>query len=232
MPLEDPIPPAETDSIFDFEGNVYKTVRIGDQWWMAENLRSKYYRDGSPLYYNQSMPDSLWGKLTIGAFCNSGGGYVSFNGLLYNWHAVSNPSGLAPEGWHIPTDDDWKQLEISLGMSEAASDLTGWRGTREGEKMKAPKKTDDLYWAPSENVYNSNESGFSALPGGCRLFDGTWGDINLMNYKYMKGFWWSSSGDVSGGAWYRYLDYKYSNIFRYYADKSYGFSIRCVKDQK
>jgi uncharacterized protein (TIGR02145 family) len=225
MPHKDPAYVFETDSVKDIDGNVYKTVKIGDQWWMAENLRAKHYRTGTPIAYNQSQADSLWMNLKIGSFCYLYNSSIPYNGPLYNWYAVNNPDEIAPEGWHIPTDDDWKKLEIFLGMNSEKADLITWRGTNEGEKLKSPR-TKTLGWKIDQNINNSNESGFSALPGGCRLYNGLYID----NDPSCTGFWWSSSEIATNKAWYRYLDYKSGGIFRDYAQKSSGFSIRCVKD--
>jgi uncharacterized protein (TIGR02145 family) len=227
MPFDDPSFKYETDSVKDIDGNVYKTVKIGDQWWMAENLRVRHYRNNVPVGYNQSMPDSQWMKLQTGAYCYLYNSPVPYNGMLYNWQAVNGTNGIAPDGWHVPTNDDWIKLEIFLGMNSDVAGIIGWRGTHEGEKMKSPI-TEYLGWKIDQNMNNSNESGFAALPGGCRLYNGLYIDKD----PSFTGFWWSSSEYGTDQAWYRHLDYKNGGVFRYYAPKSSGYSIRCVKNSQ
>jgi len=103
--------------------------------------------------------------------------------------------------------------------------MTGWRGTHEGEKLKIHKDM-GIEWRIDRDIDNNNQSGFSALPGGCRIYDGTFSDVN----KYSTGFWWSSTTYGADLAYYRYLDYHYGGVFRYFALFSSGFSVRCVKD--
>jgi uncharacterized protein (TIGR02145 family) len=225
MPFEQIIYEFEYDSIKDVEGNTYKTVKIGDQWWMAENLKVGHYRNNVPLFYDQSLTDSEWASLKQGAFCNLYNSSLPYNGVLYNWYAVINTNGIAPEGWHIPTDADWKKLEQFVGMNDGVAEMIGWRGTDEGEKLKSPKgKT--FAWRIDPNINNTNQSGFTAFPGGCRLFNGNYGDSG----QNSTGFWWTSSEHDNDQAWYRYLDYRYKGIFRYYCPKECGYSVRCVKD--
>lgn len=225
MPSRDPDFSFETDSLTDVDGNVYRTVKIGDQWWMAENLSVIHYRNNIPIYYDQSMPDSEWAALTKGTYCYLYNGSTPFNGILYNWRVINNPNEIAPEGWHVPSDDDWKELEMYLGMTSDTANLVGWRGTHEGEKLKSPK-SETRAWTIDQDIHNTNESGFTAFPGGCRLLVGLYTDAGPNS----TGFWWTSSEVGDNQAWYRYLDYQYSGVFRYYTSKSSGFSIRCVKD--
>jgi len=208
----------ETGTVTDIDNNVYKTVKIGNQWWMAENLNVKKYSDG---YSIPKGDQSNWSNDVSGLYSKISE-TDSTPGLLYNWYTINNSHIIAPAGWHIPTDDEWKALEKYLGMSQSNVDKTSWRGTNEGDKLKvqAPKG-----WSEYENVWGTNESGFSAVSGGCRLFNWTLGSTN--NWT---GFWWTSTEHPDNKAWYRYLDYKKSNVFRYYDYKNYGFSIRCVKD--
>lgn len=225
---EEKAPEPEYGSMKDADGNVYKTVKIGSQWWMAEDLRTTKYRDSSFISLVAGPPaDTTWKHLSTGAYCNNlnAGGHVI--GRFYNYYAVVNSHNIAPAGWHIPTDAEWKQLEEHLGMSAQTADGTGWRGTHEGEKLKVVKGTVNG-WSDYGTVWSTNETGFSALAGGCRMFNGSWADPG----QYSTGFWWTTteSADNSTMAWYRYLDYKNANVFRYYGLKTYGFSIRCVKD--
>jgi uncharacterized protein (TIGR02145 family) len=212
----------ETDSITDIDGNIYKTVKIGSKWWMAENLKVSRYNNGdSIIYISQTKPDSEWSNLKTGAYC-----YFDKNfGFLYNFYTITDSRKIAPAGWHIPTDAEWKELELSLGMSTEDTDKLNWRGTDQGDKLKIANGN-STYWLVSSDIYfiaGTNESGFTALPGACRIFNGQWGDITH------TGFWWSSS--VNGNeAWYRGLDYNKANVFRFSGPGNYGFSVRCVKD--
>ncbi len=212
-------PPAETGTVTDKEGNVYKTVKIGNQTWMTENLRATKYRSGVAVTQIES-DTAAWRKDTTGAYCS--GAY----GNLYNWYAInSTKHKITPYGWHIPTDIEWKVLEEYLGMSAEDADKVSWRGTHEGEKLKM---TGPDNWVQHTDVWATNESGFAALAGNCRLFNGKGGDPIGSGYM---GFWWTNTEDTTNHqAWYRYLDYKTANVFRFYGPKTYGFSVRCVKD--
>lgn len=212
----------ETGTVKDFENNVYKTVKIGNQWWMAENLKSTLYQDGSFIVYAQS-DTMVWNNDTVGAYCQYGNN-ASAPGLLYNWYAVNNTAGLAPKGWHIPTDEEWKELELYLGMSSTEAEKVSWRGASISGKLKieAPKG-----WTTYDEVWSENESGFTALAGGCRLFNGVFGQPGL----FATGFWWTSSETPDQEGWYRYMDYKNNGVFRSHTYKNYGYSVRCVKDK-
>ena len=216
----DPEPVQATDSIYDVDSNVYKTVKIGSQWWMAENLEVKRFRDGQFIKDAQSISD--WPD-TAAAYCrydNNG----AAPGLLYNWFAVHDARKIAPAGWHVATDEDWKELERFLGMSQTETDKLSWRGTREGEKLKIQSPEG---WTVFGDIWSDNTSGFTALAGGCRLFNGTWADPGL----FSTGFWWCDSEHDDADAMYRYLDYKNAGVFRSHCAKTYGFSVRCVRDK-
>lgn len=215
----------EIGSVADIDGNVYKTVKIGDQWWMAENLKVSRYRNQNPIYFNPNMTATEWSSLEGGAYTNINFSTVPFNGCLYNWYAVNDPNGLAPDGWRIPSDVDWKKLEQFIGLSSDSLNYTGWRGILEGGKLKG-KKSPQSYWYSNSNQYISDERGFNAYPGGCILHNGTFNDAG----SFSSGFWWSSTEQATDKALYRHLNYKYNSIFRYYASKKCGFTIRCVKD--
>jgi uncharacterized protein (TIGR02145 family) len=122
--------------VTDIDGNVYQTVTIGAQVWMAENLKVTHYRNGDPI---PNVTDTAaWEGLSTGAYCEYDNDInnVATYGRLYNWYAVDDSRGLAPEGWHVPSDDEWKQLEMYLGMSQSEADDYGWRGTDEGGEVK------------------------------------------------------------------------------------------------
>lgn len=196
-------------TVNDAEGYEYKTITIGSQTWMAENLNTTFYKDGSsiPLVTD----DSKWAGLTSPACCWYKNEEESFRpeyGTLYNWYAV-NTGKLCPEGWHIPGDAEWTILANYLGGEGLA-----------GGKMKEPGVT---YWVDPNNGA-TNSSGFTALPGGFRYFDGKFFDLGF------SGYWWSSSQYNEQGAWFRFLYYENSNLYRFSNNIKNGFSVRCLKD--
>jgi len=208
-------------TVTDIDGNVYQTIKIGDQWWMMENLKVTHYRNGDAIPH--VTDNGTWEGLTSGAYCeyNNDPGNVATYGRLYNWYAVDDNRNIAPAGWHVPSDAEFKQLEMYLGMSQAEADATGWRGTDEGGKLKEAGTT---HW-DSPNTGATNESGFTALPGGMRYSDGYFHGMS-----YSADFW--SSAEYSDyGAWGRTLGYGCSEVKRFSSlDKGFGFSIRCVRD--
>ena len=208
----------ETGTMVDVDGNLYKTVKVGNQWWMAENLKVKKFRNGVSI--SQSISNEMWNEKRA-SFCNYNNSETA--GILYDFYTVSDSNIVAPAGWHIPSDQEWKELEQALGMSSSDAEKLNWRGTHEGEKLK---KEGFQYWRNYTDVWATNESGFSAISDGCRMFSGEFSNPNGPGFM---GFWWTSSSN-GDEAWYRHLDYKNANVFRFYGPKKYGFSIRCVKD--
>jgi len=200
-------------------------VQICDQIWMTKNLNIDHYRNGDSI---PEVKDSIqWMNLITGAWCyfenDSAKGRIY--GKLYNWYAVNDSRGLTPEGWHVPTDDEWKELEMCLGMTQSEGDETRWRGTDEGGKLKTTGTIEGgngLWYGP--NTGATNETCFSALPGGARGSDGLF--LRIGGY----GYWWSSSDYGVTGAWFRRLDYNIASILRETHLKKNGFSVRCVKD--
>lgn len=190
-----------TDILIDVDGNSYSFVKIGDQTWMGENLRVRHAPDGSSIgsyaFNNDTIYDLQYGR-------------------LYTWYAAMNGSteekaqGICPCGWHVPSDDEFKQLEMHLGMSQAEADLTNtWRGAPVGTLLKA-----------------GGNSGYNAQMAGRMGYNGSFGYLG--EWEYM----WSSTEYSSNAAWRRCLATVYSTVGRYNTfTKSYGFSIRCVKDE-
>lgn len=210
----------QTGTVEDIDGNTYITVKIGSQWWMAENLKVTRYRNGDSI--PNLKEDSTWANplLNTGAYCilNNDSSFKDIYGILYNWYAVNDERDIAPIGWHIPTDDEWKELEMYLGMSKNDTDVRGeYRGTNEGSKLK---QTDPRH------LYSNatNETGFSALLGGARYH--AYG--SFYNVGYEVSFW--SATELLDEAWYRALHRSCSGIFRSHEYKRSGFSIRCIKD--
>jgi uncharacterized protein (TIGR02145 family) len=209
-----------TGTLTDIDGNVYQTVMIGDQEWMAENLRVTHYRNSDPIPH--VTDGGAWSGLSTGAYCeyDNNPSHVETYGRLYNWYAVDDSRNIAPAGWHVPSDDEWKQLEMYLGMSQAEADAVGSRGTDEGGKLKESGTT---HWSPP-NEGATNERGFTALPGGNRSYDG---DFNYVGSN--AGFWCSTEYN-SSNAWYRGLSHDGSQVYRFSSAKRDGISVRCVRD--
>jgi uncharacterized protein (TIGR02145 family) len=197
-------------SMTDQDGNVYKTLVIVTQEWMVENLRARTYRNG--VVIPEVTDAATWGGLTTGASCwynNDSATYACPFGRLYNWYAVASSNNVCPTGWHVPTDAEWTTLENQLGGSSIA-----------GGKMKS---TGTLYWQ-SPNTSADNSSGFSGLAGGSRNNNGAFG-----NFGY-DGYWWSSSENNTYSALSRLMNYNNGNTYSTNANKSVGFSVRCMRD--
>ena len=206
-----------TDPVTDASGNVYRTVAIGSQIWMAENLKTTRYRDSTVIRLVSG--NSTWISTTSAAYCWYNNDTVNKPkyGAIYNWYAVATGK-LCPAGWHVPTHDEFKTLEIELGMVKSLADSMFWRGTDQGTKMKSREGWDD-------GGNGTNSSGFSALPGGYRW--GVTGEFfNLGSLSY----WWTATEKNATEGLYRRLD---GNEVRVYAEgvrKQAGKYVRCVKD--
>jgi uncharacterized protein (TIGR02145 family) len=193
------------DSIYDSQENKYRTIQIGTQIWMAENLKSTRFNDGTDIPF--VLEASLWASLTTPAYCWFNYDSVGY-GAIYNWYTV-NTGKLCPQGWHVPTDEEWTVLTDYLGgKSIAAGKL---------------KETGISHWL-SPNGEATNESGFTALPAGYRSYAGVFNSI-----KYY-GFWWTSTEWSSIGAWYRDIYHGYNYVDRSNSNKNSGATIRCLKD--
>ncbi|MBT7826228.1 MAG: hypothetical protein HN600_06500 [Bacteroidetes bacterium] len=206
----------------DIEGNSYNTVQIGNQIWMAENLRVAHYRNGNDI--STGFSGSEWSQLgntETGAFAIYDDDPVNIEtyGILYNWYAVDDERGICPENWHVPTDEEFIEMEIELGMSQQVAESIGWRGSNEGGKLK--EQGINHWYYP--NTGATNESGFSAVPGGDKVVNGNY--IGMGSYNNI----WSAT--VNGGsAWRRGITFDNSQIRRWNDNKEYGFSVRCVGD--
>jgi uncharacterized protein (TIGR02145 family) len=197
-----------TTILQDFDGNVYDLVTIGTQTWMKQNLKTTHYKNGTTIPNVTS--NSAWNVLTSGAYCDYDNTPVNSltYGRLYNWYAV-NTGNLCPTGWHLPTDAEWTTFTTYLGGESIA-----------GGKLK---EAGLAHWN-SPNTEATNETGFTALPGGLRG-----------NYAYYtnigdNGFWWSSSESSTLSAWFRYVAYGSSGVARSAGGKESGFSVRCLRD--
>ena len=193
---------------------VYKWVRIGDQIWMAENLA--YLPAVYPASSNSNSELRYYIYEYNGSDAAAGKQNDSFAnfGVLYNWPAAKSSS---PQGWHLASDEEWKQLEMELGMTEDQVNATGWRGDEQGIMLKATST-----W--NKNGNGTDSIGFTALAGGLR------GSSEGFLKLEIGGYWWSSSENSLGEAWNRGLYWSIPNVNRYSFNKEYGFSVRCVKD--
>ena len=210
-----------TSGLTDYDGNIYETVTIGDQVWMAENLKVTHYPDGSviPLVTDITTWGNLYNNNSDDAYCFYNNNSSSAYGALYTYAAALN---VCPDGWHLPTDTEWKTLEMYLGMSQAEADEDGWRGSDEGGKLK---ETGTAHWN-SPNDGATNESGFTALGSGIRAnYDGNF--YNLGD----NADWWTATETSSTAAWSRGVYYNGSTISRSSGSyKGNGYSVRCLRD--
>ena len=216
-------------TVTDASNNTYPTVTIGTQVWMAENLRTTKYRDGSNIPVvtdNTQWANNYNTGATSPMMCwynNDQATYTTNKfGALYNWYAI-NPAtngnkNVCPTGWHVPTDAEWNVLIANLDPFYIPSSDGSQSGTA-GGKMKI---TGTEYWL-SPNTGATNSSGFSGLPGGARFFGSF---RNVSNY----GDWWSSSESDTNNAWSRTLGHNFPDVGRNTLSKFNGYSVRCVRD--
>jgi uncharacterized protein (TIGR02145 family) len=210
--------------VTDKEGNVYKTVKIGGQWWMAENLKTTLYNNGDPIDY-PGTDNIAWSKNITGAYAwylNDEATYKNTYGALYNWYAI-NKGNLCPTGWSVPDVDDWTILETYLtdngyGFDGSGNDIAKSMAATSGWGVSG------ILGTVGNDQPSNNRSGFTGLPGGYRHISGEFYDYG--NY----GYWWSSSEyDYLNGN-YRCLIYSFSDLHSGITGKMYGKSIRCVKN--
>jgi len=244
------IPISEVDSVYyelssafpcgnqvtDIDGNLYNTVSIGGQCWIAENLKVTHYPNGDaiPLVTSSSEFDGLLANDVDDAYSyynNNTSNEADTYGALYtyaaaiadDWQRDNAPDqGVCPDGWHIPTDVELKTLQIALGMSTSDADALGWQGTNEGSKLAG---NSDLWNAGDlETDAEFGSSGFSLLPSGYRSNDGG----NFTGLGSNTSFWSSTEGDLSHQAYRRALSNGNKDIYRGTFTKSSAFPVRCV----
>jgi len=194
-------------TVTDIDGNVYNIITIGDQVWMAENLKVSHYRNGDSI--PNIKDDTLWINSLSGAYCNynNNAAYNTIFGKLYNWYTLADSRNIAPKGWHLPSDEEWAILIDFLGGEAVA-----------GDKLK---EADINLWIDESST---NESGFTALPGGSRDDSGIFEDAGD------AGYWWTTNEHSSSDAFGRGMYYFYSGVAKGYRNKNVGFSVRCIKD--
>jgi len=207
-------------NVTDIEGNIYKTVPIGTQVWMAENLKTNRYNNGDLIGTTTpatlDISDEIKPKYQWAYDGNES--YVAIYGRLYTWYAVTDSRIVCPIGWHVPTDTEWTTLTTYLGgESDGGASLDN---SVTGGKMK---ETGTTHWQ-SPNTAATNESGFTALPGGYRI-----GDVPFQSIG-ADGLWWSSTECDINSAYSRSMNYSVGNVIRYYNFKKMGGSVRCLRD--
>ena len=222
---------SDTNTAVDIDGNVYSTVQIGDQLWMKENLKVTHYNNGDEI----PISGFEWAGLQIGAYAvysadedtisqtTCGDDCADVYGNLYNWFTVEDERGVCPEGWHIPSDSEYMELEMFLGMSESEANSTGSRGANEGSKLAGRGDLWNIGNLEENTVFGTSD--FSGLPAGSRDYGN--GNYNSMSFF---GAFWSSTESNSLNAWNRELEYHSSVVYRFIATKQFGFSIRCLNN--
>lgn len=203
--------PVNNNRVKDIDGNSYKTVKIGNQIWMAENLRVTRYRNGDSI--NKITDNRKWITTTQGAYCyyNNNDSIAPIYGGLYNWHSLQNKKGLAPKGWHIPSEAELQILMDALGGDNFSAD-----------KMKETGTENWLY--PNKDA--NNKSDFRALPGGYRNGQ----DGNFYNMR-SNGYWWTQNISYQMYSWSERIFYRYASAYRNDQSIKSGLSIRCIKDK-
>jgi len=217
------IPCHEEPFVTDSDGNVYNTVIIGNQCWMKENLKTTTYNDGTPI---PNVEDSSWVNITHGVYCwYDNNFYWSYPyGALYNWYTVEDTTRICPEGWHVPTLNEFQVLKaqssglyshgISLKSCRQVNYFNGLCNTSEHPR-----------WEEHNENHGVDEFGFSGLPGGIRFIDGAF--LQLGTY----GYWWTCSDSYTGdNRFFWYLIFHHSAVQSWQYDIHNGFSVRCMKN--
>jgi|WetSurMetagenome_2_1015567.scaffolds.fasta_scaffold344841_1 uncharacterized protein (TIGR02145 family) len=194
----------------DFDGNIYKTIKIGTQIWMTENLKTTRYLNGdligtsSPATLDidsEKKPKYQW------AYDGDESNVASY-GRLYTWYAVTDSRNVCPSGWHVPSDNEWDTLITYLGGESVA-----------GGKLK---ETGTTHWTYDPG--STNDVGFTALPGGTRASNGTFSDIGCICY------WWSATESSDTHVWTRHIHHFIGDIYNFDYYKEIGISVRCIKN--
>ncbi len=221
----EPPDPPPVSTITDLDGNVYQTITIGAQVWMASNLRVTRYRNGDTI--GTAATDSIWGATNTGLYCDyeNNPGHSAADGHLYNWMAVNDPRGLAPEGWRVPTDADWTQLagfliQNGLGYEGSGDDIAKALATDSDWSFT------DIPGSIGNRQEENNASGFSALPAGFRNHEGLFGGAGSY-----AGFWSATLYPGSDSyALMRILTSNNTTLGRSNTLVTMGLSVRCIKN--
>ncbi len=230
-----PPPPVDPGTVADADGNEYVTVTIGDQVWMAENLKTTKYRNGTDIE-NPGTDDEAWRNNTTGAYSwyNNDINQKETYGASYNWNAIENANGLCPAGWHVSTNDDWNRLmnylQTEHQLTNNSEDINAI-----GNKLKSCRQIDSPIggecatsahprWNYHDVQFGTNDFGFAALPGGGRGARGSFESAGAF------GFWWTSNEGAEDAGVYRYINFDTSPVYQGNFNKSAGLAVRCVKD--
>ncbi len=240
---DDALPDDDTPGkVTDIDGNVYGTVIIGSQEWMAGNLRVTRYNSGDAI--PTDLSDSDWTITTEGAYAmydhnhpgaegiDSSAEMVDAYGKLYNWFAIDDPRGLCPEGWRAPSDDEWTELLTYIeSQGFPNSNVTDGAGNalKSCRQVGSPiggdcDTSEHPRWDFHNTHYGFNEFSFSALPGGSRYSNGVFLDLGR------RGNWWSFTEYSGTNAWYRYMLRYSGTAYQHGTNKGHGFSVRCLRD--
>jgi uncharacterized protein (TIGR02145 family) len=222
------------DGIMDVEGNVYRTVKIGQQWWMAENLKTILYSDGTRIMRSPDDPPAPIPTPDVNPYYywynDDASTYKDTYGALYNWYAVNATTiigkNICPTGWHVPSDAEWHTLIMFLDHKATSLEFPDYESETAAGLLK---EADIVHWL-EPNTGATNKSGFTALPGG--LTYGKYPEFFCMN---SDGYWWSSTEYVDPvyewtGAWCRYMNHNSGSVYKDLNSKGVALSVRCVKD--
>jgi uncharacterized protein (TIGR02145 family) len=218
--------------VIDIEGNAYKTIQIGQQTWMAENLRTSHFMNGNPIPTGLSNLEWLRTSEAAFAWYDDDIKNKKHYGALYNFHAANSPNGLCPPGWRVPLDTDFEAL-VAYVVSQGypREDIANGAGNalkacqQEGAPTLSCNTSDHPRWDYHETHHGFDALGFSGLPGGFRNVNGLYG------LKGFSGYWWSSLETSPASAWYWSLEGDTGIPCCYTENQRFGFSIRCIKDQ-
>ena len=219
--------------VVDVDGNIYQTVTIGDQEWMAENLRVSKYKNGDAI--PTGLTNSEWQSATQGAYAifDNDEDMLEAYGKLYNWYAVDDSRGLCPEGWSVPSHDDWTQLVdyvVSQGYPNNSDNPDGaGNALKSCLQVNSPFEDCDTSehprWNQNDTHSGFDEFGFSGLPGGLRINNG------LFNFVGIFGYWWSATEAPGNNAYLRRLASSQGSMETFSAsDKTSGYSVRCFRE--
>lgn len=224
------LPFTANSQIKDIDGNTYKTINIGSQTWMAENLKTTKLNDGTKIPVIEDNDQFIAQKTPALCWYNNENTYEKIYGGLYNWYSVKTLK-LCPTGWHVPSDAEWMTLELAIGITQDDAVNGVWdRGKDHGDKLKDPSG-----WDSADNTVKT--SGFAALPGGLRADDGSFMSAKKesgMNFNLSAYFWTSTPREGTEienakDAYYRSINQD-NSIERNISNNYRAHSIRCIKD--
>ncbi|MDZ7739335.1 MAG: fibrobacter succinogenes major paralogous domain-containing protein [Bacteroidales bacterium] len=222
---EEDNPLFQTGTVTDIDGNIYNTVKIGTQWWMSENLRTTKFNDGSDIETTTPISISIvfmdtavyqWAYLGNEAF-------AQIYGRLYTWYTATDERGLCPDGWHVPTDNDWTTLtdylvENGYGNDGEGADIAKAMSSKSGFLQTG------IVGVPGNKQTANNSSGFNAMPGGMRTLTG------LFMFAGGDAFYWTATESDTTQAWNRLIDFDLNFVQGNAEPKNYGYSVRCVEN--